>query len=1827
MTDQNIAATLQVTGTLSGAAVIEDAPAFALYTRSELFGIASDSDPTAVLDLVFDPQTLPPGVVYNHEAGYTIAQHAVTGYYGAVTIVPEQIVAPVDTLSLDPANAAYQSLAPGEELDVVVNYSITDGTQSATAQAVFQVFGSYDAPVSAGPVTVAAIEDGAAMTADATAGAIAIDHGTVLSVVAPPPPPVEANFSAAGINETPLPPPPILPFDASTLPAGVTFDAATNSFSIDASNAAYQSLAQGATRQVVVQYGVTDGISVVAASTVFTVTGTNDAPIVDAPISGMILNEDGGVRTIGSTALMAFAHDIDTGDKLSLVIDNANLPAGVTYTETPAQFMPSHYVPAQFIPAGPRATPWGNYVYPLEVIPAHIAPAQEIPASSQFSIDPSDPAYQSLAQGEELTVTIDYAITDGIASTPSQVVLTINGMNDAPVIGGISAAAATEDGAAVTVSGLDYATDADHGAVLSIVAAPLPAVLPIGTLLRDASDIEAEQQAANAIAAANAAQTPLDLATLPAGVSFDAASNSFTLDPSNAAYQYLSAGQTLDVAVNYGVSDGIAATAAAVVFTVTGTNDAPVATGILSGVSVTEDGSGGVYDHAALISNISDPDLADTLTLQVDQQSLPAGVIYNDTPGQLTTITTQFTYYGVIETITSTALTIDTLTIDPSDPAYQSLAAGETLDVTANYSVTDGTSAAPAQAVFHITGVNDAPVVSAAVQAAATEDGAAVTASGLANAADVDHGAVLSVVAAPVPQLAAELNLSNRGINETAAAPPPPIMAFDPLVLPAGVSFDAASNSFTLDPSNPAYQFLSAGQTLPVTVDYGVSDGIANTAASLTFVVTGTNDAPTVDAPVAGLVVNEDAAIASYDLPALLAHAHDTDINDKLTVSVNLGSLPAGVSDVSTPETLIPGHTIPAVFIPAGPRGTSWGGYVYPATIIPAVVVPDQIVPATSLLSIDPSDAAYQSLAQGEELSVTVDYTISDGTASVPAQAIFVVNGMNDAPAVSAPVTGAAIEDGAPVTLSGIANASDIDHGTILSITAAPIAVVPAAAGLLGEGEAEATQQLAAATASATASLTPFDPATLPPGVTFDAASNSFTLDPANAAYQSLAQGQVQTVTVQYGVSDGIAATAASLSFTVTGTNDAPVVTGPQTLAIVAGTPLLAFNPLANASDADQGTVLSVAGALPSWLLQTAGGYSINPNTPAFQALAAGETTTQVWNYGITDGIVTVPATASVTVTGINDAPVAPALVLAVTEGGAVAKAAALAGASDPDHGAVLSAVNIPAVLPAGVSYNAATGSFAFDPTLPAFQALAQGQVATYSVAYGISDGSLTTPRTALFNITGVNNAPVVVAPITGTANEDGALSNIEPLLSVTDIDSPADALKIVNMPANLPAGISFAAGTHRFVLDPSNAAYQSLSLGETKTVSIPFAITDGYATVPASATYTITGTNDAPVVAGAVNGGTVTAKAVPVALNLLASASDIDHLDVLNVNLLGNNKVTASVTAGVWTAPVAFSVVNNQLSIDPAQFASLGIGKTVGLTFNYQVSDGNPGGSVPASATLAVQGSYAGPTGVTMADATGSLAKAQSGTAINAKTAVATFTQTGGIAADSYSYALSGSGAAAFTIASSGGVGTLSSASGGAAGAAGGQLYALGVTVTDTTAGIAAPVAALDVVVGSGKGANTINLGALAGLVPSTPTFVYDLGGADSVNGAAMTSRLWLDGGQGADTMTGGSGANTYLYAATTDSTVSAMDIIANFHAASDLLDFVGLGAKFGTVAALAGSATSIGGNSIGWQASGGNTFIYANTTGNSQALGSASMKIELQGSVPLTFGNFAHL
>jgi len=147
---------------------------------------------------------------------------------------------------------------------------------------------------------------------------------------------------------------------------------------------------------------------------------------------------------------------------------------------------------------------------------------------------------------------------------------------------------------------------------------------------------------------------------------------------------------------------------------------------------------------------------------------------------------------------------------------------------------------------------------------------------------------------------------------------------------------------------------------------------------------------------------------------------------------------------------------------------------------------------------------------------------------------------------------------------------------------------------------------------------------------------------------QSLAAGQIVTEIFDYQATDGLIATPSTLTVTITGTNDAPVTTVDNAAVQEDLNMTATGNVLANDTDVDQGTVLSVAdaglraGSYGSLTLAADGNYlyALDNASLAVQSLAAGQTVTEAFDYQATDGLIATPSTLTVTITGTNDAPV-----------------------------------------------------------------------------------------------------------------------------------------------------------------------------------------------------------------------------------------------------------------------------------------------------------------------------------------------------------------------------------------------------------------------------------------------------------------------------------------------------------------------------------------------------------------------------------------------------------
>ena len=261
----------------------------------------------------------------------------------------------------------------------------------------------------------------------------------------------------------------------------------------------------------------------------------------------------------------------------------------------------------------------------------------------------------------------------------------------------------------------------------------------------------------------------------------------------------------------------------------------------------------------------------------------------------------------------------------------------------------------------------------------------------------------------------------------------------------------------------------------------------------------------------------------------------------------------------------------------------------------------------------------------------------------------------------------------------------------------------------------------------------------------------------------------------------------------------------------------------------------------------------------------------------------------------------------------------------------------------------------------------------------------------------------------------------------------------------------------------------------------------------------------------------------------------------------------------------------------------------------------------------------------MTVNPVTSALGSLQGTTGLVGGKSIATLTQAGGISTDSFAYTVGGTASSSFTVSSSG---VLTTASGGVTGGTNGRLYAITVTAHDNTNGTSSPAVPVNVIAG-GSSADTIaNLSGIIGLVATAPTFIYGLASADTIDASTLSGPVYIDSGAGADTLTGSTTAATvFEFGATSDSTPTVMDVINGFNVSLHKIDLTGIGGgHFTSFTNLSASATSINKNTIGWEISNGNTYVYVNNTSRSQNLSSASMEIKLTGLVSLTSGNVLH-
>ena len=298
-----------------------------------------------------------------------------------------------------------------------------------------------------------------------------------------------------------------------------------------------------------------------------------------------------------------------------------------------------------------------------------------------------------------------------------------------------------------------------------------------------------------------------------------------------------------------------------------------------------------------------------------------------------------------------------------------------------------------------------------------------------------------------------------------------------------------------------------------------------------------------------------------------------------------------------------------------------------------------------------------------------------------------------------------------------------------------------------------------------------------------------------------------------------------------------------------------------------------------------------------------------------------VTATATITITPVNDAPTAvnDAYVTAEDTPITVPAAGILANDTDPERDpltVVLPLVTLPSH---GTVTQNANGSLTYTP--------APNYNGTDSYTYQAKDsGGLTSNiATVTITITPVNDPPVAVNDAYTTPMNTA----ITLAVITNDTDPDGDALTVV----------SFTAPTTGTVTQSGNQLVYTPATGFFGTATFTYTISDGHGgTSTATVTITIPNSNRPPV---AVNDAATTMVGMPVAISVLGNDSDPDG-DVI------------SVVSNTLPAHGAVTRVGGVFTYTPAS------GFTGIDTFTYTISDGR-GGTATATVTITVTGCVAG--------------------------------------------------------------------------------------------------------------------------------------------------------------------------------------------------------------------------------------------------------------------------
>ncbi|HEX8573833.1 MAG TPA: Ig-like domain-containing protein [Allosphingosinicella sp.] len=600
----------------------------------------------------------------------------------------------------------------------------------------------------------------------------------------------------------------------------------------------------------------------------------------------------------------------------------------------------------------------------------------------------------------------------------------------------------------------------------------------------------------------------------------------------------------------------------------------------------------------------------------------------------------------------------------------------------------------------------------------------------------------------------------------------------------------------------------------------------------------------------------------------------------------------------------------------------------------------------------------FDHLDTGETANVVVSYTITDEHGATSSSTVTItVNGANDAP-VANDDTASTSED-ASVSGNVLANDTDVDVETL---TVSNPGVYVGAYGTLTLN-----------------------------------ADGSYSYAP-NAAAQGLDDGETAQDVFSYTASDGTASDSATLTVTLNGANDGPVANddSASTDEDSAG---VSGNVLANDTDVD-GEALTVAnpgtyvGTYGTLTVAADGSYTYTPGSGA-QALDVGESAQDVFSYTASDGTDSDSATLTVTVTGLNDAPVANDDTDATDENSPVS-GNVLANDTDVDVENLTVANPGTYIGTYGTLVLAANGSYTYTPG-GAAQALTNGQVVNDVFNYVASDGTVTDSATLTITVTGLSGVPNAVDDTASTTEDANVSGNV----LANDTDPENDALTVTDPGTYVGTyGTLTLAANGSYTYTP-NAAADGLAAGESAQEVFSYTASDGAASDTATLTVTVNGTNDAPTIdgAGTDSSGSVTelpdgAPGEGTTVHTDSGAVAFDDLDLSDTHTASFTPQGAFYLGTFSLDPVdqVGDSVGWDFSVSDAALEGLSEGEIRIQTYEIEIDDGN-GGTATQTVTITITGAGvgAGPQTVWFID-NSAVGSTNVGTAANPYTSIAAF-------------------------------------------------------------------------------------------------------------------------------------------------------------------------------------------------------------------------------------------